>query len=140
MYRNVLVAVDLSHGDLADHLLKPARHLARAEGRIALLSIVQPLPSDIGLQAGAEPVEKHRRQTEEQLHGDCPRCRWNRLGRRRARQSRPRDPRGGPAARRGRDRGGLASAGARRLADRLGRRVVRNAPCTVVVDRSALAT
>jgi nucleotide-binding universal stress UspA family protein len=67
MYKNILVAVDLSHGDTADHLVKLARHLAGDRGAITLLSVVQPLPSYVGIQAPAGVVDEHRRETEARL-------------------------------------------------------------------------
>lgn len=68
MYKNILVAIDLNHGELGARLLKVARFLAAGGGKVTLLNVVQPLPSYVGVQAPKDVVETHRKETEEKLN------------------------------------------------------------------------
>lgn len=67
MYRHVLVAVELTHGEVGAHILKVGRYLAGAEGRVTVLNVVQPLPTYIGVEAHAEDLAEHRSETEKRL-------------------------------------------------------------------------
>jgi len=139
MYTNVLVAVDLEHGEIADHLLRLARHLAGEKGKVTLLNILQPVPSYIGIQVPGDVVEKHSQAAAARLEEMAARA---------AKVDATAIGHGHPAkeildeaSRIGAD---AIVVGSHKpgLGDYLlgspAARVVRHAPCTVIVDRSAV--
>jgi universal stress protein F len=139
MYSKVLVAVDLSHGGSADHMLELARLLVDSGGSITLLNVVQPLPSYIGMQAPAGVVEAHRKDTEEKLRALARSAGGEikvvtALGNPGTEILDEADRLGADAIVVGSHRPGLSDY----LIGSTAARVVRHAPCTVVVDRFGL--
>jgi universal stress protein F len=138
MYRNVLVAVDFEHEGVGEHLVKLGRRLADDGGKVTLLHVVQSLPDYIAIQAPADVMERHRKEADSRLatlaragaddtvtaHGHAANTILD------------------EAKRLGCDAIVVGSHGPG-LADYLlgstAARVVRHAPCTVVVDRAVSA-
>jgi nucleotide-binding universal stress UspA family protein len=60
MYSNILVAVDLAHGAVADRILRVARRLVGAEGRVTALYVAEAMPDFIIHQLPADASEAHR--------------------------------------------------------------------------------
>lgn len=137
MYDHVLVAVDLAHGEVGAHTLKVARHLAGSNGQVTVLHVVQPLPTYIGVEAHGEDLAAHRDETRtrlKELAGDAETV---------IADGRPATVILDEAKRRGAD---VIVIGSHRpdLTDYLlgstASRIVRHAPCTVVVERSAISS
>jgi nucleotide-binding universal stress UspA family protein len=138
MYDNVLVAVDLEQEAAAEHLVRVARRLASDSGKVTLLHVVQALPSYVGLQAPGDVVDRYRTQADARLAELA-----------RAGADASLTAHGHPAntildeAKRlgcdaivvGSHRPGLGDY----LLGSTAARIVRHAPCTVVVDRAVTA-
>lgn len=60
MYQNILVPVDLGHGDVAAHIVRVARALAGAAGRITLLHVMDKPPAYVAPRIPAEILQAHR--------------------------------------------------------------------------------
>jgi universal stress protein F len=64
MYKNILVPVDPAHGEVADRIVAIAKKLLDDDGRITLLSVIEPLPSYISgyirEQSFQERLEENR--------------------------------------------------------------------------------
>jgi len=137
MYKHVLVAVDLAHGAVGEHIVKIGRLLAGSDGRVTLMNAIQPLPSYIGLEAHRGDIDRHRSETERQLKalaGNDPKVETVI-----AAAGQPATAILDEAKTRGAD---VIVIGAHRpdLTDYLlgstASRIVRHAKCTVVVERS----
>jgi universal stress protein F len=67
MYRHVLVPVDLGHGDVGQHILKVARTLAGESGRVTLLSVLEAVPAYVANYIPSTVAEKSREESRQQL-------------------------------------------------------------------------
>jgi nucleotide-binding universal stress UspA family protein len=67
MYDNILVPVDLGHGEACEHTLRLARHLGGPDAAITLLHVLDPVPSFAALQIPPEVSGAYRKEVEEQL-------------------------------------------------------------------------
>lgn len=139
MYSNILVAVDLTHGEIGGRLLELARLLGGGKASITLFSVVQPLPSYIGMQATENAVETHRKEVEQRLSelaagaGGSVETRTG-LGSPAGEILAEAKRMGADAILVGSHQPGISDY----LIGSTAARVVRHAPCTVVVDRSGI--
>jgi nucleotide-binding universal stress UspA family protein len=60
VYGNVLVPVDLSHGEVAAHILKVARWLAGSGGKITLMHVIDLPQGYVSVEVPAEILDRHR--------------------------------------------------------------------------------
>ncbi len=60
MYKNILVPVDPSHGEVARHILTVAKHLAGAEGWITVLHVIDPIPAYVASQIPKDVIAENR--------------------------------------------------------------------------------
>jgi len=60
LYSNILVAVDLAHGEVVARIVAVARHLAGAEGAITLLTVIEPVPAYVAVEIPAGILEANR--------------------------------------------------------------------------------
>jgi universal stress protein F len=139
MYNTILVAVDLEHGEVGARLLQVAKRLASEGGTITILNVVQPMPSYIGVQVPSDVVDRHRRDTEARLRelaASAPGVTIvTALGA-------PGSAIVDEARRLGADAivvGSHRPGPADFLLGSTAARVVRHAPCTVVVERAAVS-
>jgi len=135
MFSNVLVAVDFEHEGVGEHLVKLGRHLADKGGKVTLLHVVQSMPEYISIQAPGDVMERYSKDAEGRLatlasagaddsvtaHGHPANTILDEARRL-----------GCDAIVVGSHRPGLADY----LLGSTAARVVRHAPCTVVVDRA----
>ena len=138
MFKNILVPIDPAHGEVAPRILAVARHLAGDDGRITLLTVLEPIPSFIVSQIPEDILAANRAEAQERL---------NALARREGVEGRVVLRQGAPsteileeAADIGADAIVLGSHRPDYTDYFLGStaaRVVRHARCTVVVERSA---
>jgi nucleotide-binding universal stress UspA family protein len=66
MYRNVLVAVDFEHEEVGPHLVNVGRFLA-GNGKVTVLHVVRPLPSYVAIEAPGDVVERYRQEAHGKL-------------------------------------------------------------------------
>jgi nucleotide-binding universal stress UspA family protein len=141
MYRNILVPIDPGHGDVGPRTVALAKHLAGAEGRITLLTVLEPVPSFVETYIPRETLEQNHDVAERFLSD---------LAAAAALQAEMRVTRGHPskailevAEQIGAD---AIILGSHRpdfrdyLIGSTAARVVRHAGCTVVVERSETAS
>jgi nucleotide-binding universal stress UspA family protein len=69
MYRNILVPIDPGHGDVGPRIVAVAGHLAGAEGRITLLTVLEPVPSYVEAYIPKETLE-HNVEVAERFLSD----------------------------------------------------------------------
>ena len=62
MYKNIVVAVDLAHGDAGKALIKRAAALVDAGGVIHVLHVLEDVPAYIAAEL---PIDVHQRRTAE---------------------------------------------------------------------------
>lgn len=67
MYRHILVPIDPAQRELAPRLLKVARFLAGEDGKISLLTVLDPVPSYVAHYIPPETMEKNRQELRAQL-------------------------------------------------------------------------
>jgi universal stress protein F len=67
MYRHVLVPIDLSHGDVGARILGIAHRLVGETGRITVLSVLEALPAYVANYIPASVADKSREEAREQL-------------------------------------------------------------------------
>jgi universal stress protein F len=67
MYRHILVPIDPTQRELAPRLLKVAKFLAGEDGKISLLTVLDPVPSYVAHYIPAETLEKNRDELHDQL-------------------------------------------------------------------------
>jgi universal stress protein F len=72
MYSHILVAVDPGHGEVGERLVAVARHLAGPETRITLLSVLEPVPRFVATYVPQETVDRVHAETRQTL-GDLAR-------------------------------------------------------------------
>jgi universal stress protein F len=62
MYKHILVPVDPSHGEVGERIVSVARFLAGADGKVSLLTVLEPVPA-------MSPTTS--RGDLEKIHGDA---------------------------------------------------------------------
>ena len=67
MYRNILVAVDLAHGEVVARIVAVARHLAGADGAITMLTVIEPVPAYIAIEIPEAILEGNRAEARSRL-------------------------------------------------------------------------
>lgn len=67
MYRHILVPIDPTQRELAPRLLEVAKFLAGEDGKISLLTVLDPVPSYVAHYIPAETIDKNRDELHEQL-------------------------------------------------------------------------
>ncbi len=67
MYSNILVPVDLSHGEVGARIISLARRIGGPEARITVLHVVDALPGYVASQIPEEVLEMHRTETRERV-------------------------------------------------------------------------
>jgi nucleotide-binding universal stress UspA family protein len=60
LYRNILVAVDLAHGEVVARIVAVARHLAGADGAITVLTVIEPVPAYVAAEIPETILEGNR--------------------------------------------------------------------------------
>jgi hypothetical protein len=60
LYSNILVPVDLAHGEVVARIVAVARHLAGADGAITLLTVIEPVPTYVAVEIPAGILEANR--------------------------------------------------------------------------------
>ena len=137
MYDNILVPVDLNHGEVGERTLRLARHLGGPGAAITLLHVLDPVPSYAALQIPPEVSGAYRKEVEEQLRELAGRI--EPPARVDVRQGTPATEileaigaTGADAVVMGSHRPGYRDL----LIGSTAARVVRHAPCSVMVDRS----
>lgn len=59
MYSNILVPVDLAHGDVGEHILKLARQIGGPDAKITILTVMDDIPAFVAAQIPEEVVKTH---------------------------------------------------------------------------------
>jgi universal stress protein F len=67
MYKHILVPVDPAHGEVAERIVEVARHLAGPDTRITLLSVLEPVPSYVANYIPKETVDTLHAEAREKL-------------------------------------------------------------------------
>jgi universal stress protein F len=67
MYRNILVPIDINHGEVGDKIVAVAKHLAGAEGRIALLYVLEAVPSYVMAQLPKDTISNNIAEAKQKL-------------------------------------------------------------------------
>ncbi len=67
MYSNILVPVDLAHGEVVARIVAVARHLAGADGAITLLTVIEPVPTYVAVEIPAGILEANRAAAKSRL-------------------------------------------------------------------------
>ncbi len=67
MYNHILVPVDPGHGRVGARIIAVAKLLAGGQGRVTLLTVVEPVPSHIAIHLPEELLEKTRREARDAL-------------------------------------------------------------------------
>lgn len=62
MYKNILVAIDIGHGDLGKQLIDKAMPLRDTGGRIRLVYVVEDIPAYVLAELPAGTIEARRRE------------------------------------------------------------------------------
>jgi nucleotide-binding universal stress UspA family protein len=142
MYRNILVPIDPAHGEVGERIIAVAKLLAGGNGRITLLTVMEPIPSHVAAYIPDGTLEANRKAAAERL-----RAMAERTGLQKA-VLELRD--GGPSAVILEEAGRLGVdaivLGSHRqnygdyLIGSTASRVVRHARCSVIVERSAAAS
>jgi universal stress protein F len=137
MYDNILVPVDLGHGAVGERTLRLARHLGGPETAITLLHVLDPVPAFVALQMPPDVSAAHRKEIEEQLQELAGRIEPTariavRQGNAATEILEAIGATGADAVVMGSHRPGYRDL----LIGSTAARVVRHAPCSVIVDRS----
>jgi nucleotide-binding universal stress UspA family protein len=139
MYRNILVPVDLAHGEVVARIVAVAKLLAGGHGRITLLNVIEPVPAYVAAQIPKDILEENRAAARARL--DDLVAGGGLAGRVVLRQGSPATEILEEAESMGAD---AIILGSHRpdytdyLLGSTAARVVRHARCTVVVERSAV--
>lgn len=67
MYSNILVPIDLAHGDIGEHILKLARHVGGPDAKITVLTVMDDIPAFIAAQIPDEVVATHHADVRDSL-------------------------------------------------------------------------
>jgi len=67
MYRNILVPIDLAHGDVGEHILKLARHVGGPDAKITILTVMDDIPAFVAAQIPEEVVRTHQADVRDSL-------------------------------------------------------------------------
>ena len=67
MYSNILVPIDLAHGDIGEHILKLARHVGGADAKITILTVMDDIPAFVAAQIPEEVVKTHHDDVRDSL-------------------------------------------------------------------------
>lgn len=67
MYKSILVAVDISHGDLGSELLKRAKNLQDEGGRIHLVYVLEDVPPYVLAELPRYTIANRRGEAQSQL-------------------------------------------------------------------------
>ena len=67
MYSNILVPIDLSHGEVGQHILKLARHVGGSEAKITVLTVMDDIPAFVASQIPEEVVEMHHADVRDRI-------------------------------------------------------------------------
>lgn len=67
MYSNILVPIDLSHGDVGKHILKLARHVGGPDAKITVLTVMDDIPAFVASQIPEEVVEMHHAEVRDSI-------------------------------------------------------------------------
>jgi nucleotide-binding universal stress UspA family protein len=67
MYTNLLVPVDLAHGDVGAHILKLARSIGGPEAQVTVLHVLDSVPSFIAAQIPRSAVDEHWAAAREKI-------------------------------------------------------------------------
>lgn len=67
MYSHILVPIDPGHGGVGPRIIAVARRLAGTEGRVTLLTVVEPVPTHIAVHLSETLLETHRQEAREVL-------------------------------------------------------------------------
>lgn len=67
MYTNILVAVDLAHGDVGEHTLRLARHVGGPGAQVTILHVIDAVPSFIAAQIPRAAVDAHWTEAREKV-------------------------------------------------------------------------
>ncbi|MCC5999706.1 MAG: universal stress protein [Pararhodobacter sp.] len=67
MYKNIVVAVDLAHGEAGKALLERARALVDADGTIRLLHVLEDVPSYIAAELPRDLNERRQAEAKVEL-------------------------------------------------------------------------
>lgn len=67
MYKNILVPINPSHGDVGERILAVARELVNADGHITALTVVEPLPGYISNYVSDDALESNKQDAIETL-------------------------------------------------------------------------
>lgn len=67
MYTNILVPVELSHGEIGSRILELARSIGGPSARVTALSVIESVPSFVAAQIPREALEAHWTEAREEL-------------------------------------------------------------------------
>jgi nucleotide-binding universal stress UspA family protein len=67
MYTNLLVPVDLAHGDVGAHILKLARTIGGPAAQVTILHVLDSVPSFIAAQIPRSAVDEHWTDAREKV-------------------------------------------------------------------------
>ncbi len=67
MYSNILVPIDLAHGDVGEHILKLARHVGGPDAKITILAVMDDIPAFVASQIPEEVVQTHQADVRDRL-------------------------------------------------------------------------
>jgi len=67
MYSNILVPIDLSHGDVGERILKLARHIGGPEAKITVLTVMDDIPAFVASQIPEEVVATHHADVRDRI-------------------------------------------------------------------------
>jgi nucleotide-binding universal stress UspA family protein len=137
MYESIIVPVDLGHGEIGERTLRLARHLGGPGAAITLLHVLDPVPSFAAVHIPPDLGRAYRKQVEEQLEELAGRIHPParvavRQGNAAAEILDAIGEIGADAVVMGSHRPGYRDL----LIGSTAARVVRHAPCSVMVDRS----
>jgi nucleotide-binding universal stress UspA family protein len=136
MYKSLLVPVDLSHGDVVARIVKLAREIAGPEGTVTALHVIDAVPSFVAAEIPDDMLKNHRMEVVRALEAEVHAV----------------DPTAKIALRQGVAATAILEAAAELKLDAIvlgshrpglrdyligstAARVVRHAPCSVIVDR-----
>ena len=138
MYKNILVPVDLDHGDMGEQTLLLARHIGGPDARITLLAVTEPVSGALMSHVPREALEAHDKDLRVRLQALAHE----------ADDAATVMVRHGNPAETILDEAGIMSADAivlgphkpklRNLLGSTAARVARHASCSVVIDRTSL--
>jgi nucleotide-binding universal stress UspA family protein len=67
MYRNILVPIDINHGEVGEKIVGVARHLAGPDGKITLLYVLEAVPSYVMSQLPVDTISNNLADAKEKL-------------------------------------------------------------------------